>query len=146
MELIFALSTLLVLPFWLLMIGLPAWTVTRRLMESFWVLLPLPILYAVLLAFSWRGLEQLVLDPRLATLAMVLGRPEGALIGWVHFLAFDLFVGRWEYLDSQERGYPPMLVAPALWATLLVGPLGLLVYLGIRAAVPKTAAIPAAES
>jgi ABA4-like protein len=142
MDLIFAASSLLVLPFWLLMIGLPGWRGTRKLMESYWVLLPIPLLYVVLLFFSWRGLEKLIADPRLPTLAEILGRPEGALIGWVHFLAFDLFVGRWEYLDSQERRYPPILVAPALWATLLVGPLGLLLYLAIRALVPP---IPAVE-
>lgn len=136
MELIFAVSSLAVLPFWLLMIGLPGWRGTRRLLASHWVLVPLPLLYAVLLVFGWRDLEKLLSDPRLPILAEILGRPGGAAIGWVHFLAFDLFVGRWEYLDSQERGYPPLLVAPALWATLLVGPLGLLLYLAIRTAVP----------
>jgi hypothetical protein len=51
----------------------------------------------------------------------------------VHFLAFDLFVGRWVYLDARERGLSPWLVSPVLVLVLMVGPLGLATYLGLRA-------------
>ena len=49
-----------------------------------------------------------------------------------HFLAFDLFVGRWEYLDARERQLTHWLLAPCLFLTLMLGPLGLLAYLGAR--------------
>lgn len=136
-EVLFAAATFLVLPFWLLMIALPGWRWTQAVMKSPLVLLPLPLLYAVLLALFGQKMMALVLDPArsLATvIADVLGQPEGATIAWIHLLAFDLFVGRWEYLDAQERGYGGVITAPALWATLLVGPLGLLFYLGLRSA------------
>jgi hypothetical protein len=68
----------------------------------------------------------------LSTIATALGRPEAALIAWIHFLAFDLFVGRWIYFDSQEQGLNPWLMAPVLLLTLLMGPAGLLAYLCVR--------------
>ena len=93
----------------------------------------------------------------LQSVAALLGTPESATIGWVHFLAFDLFAGRWVYLDSRERGVSPWVMAPVLFLTLMFGPLGFLLYLGVRGVpalrerarppVPARArAVPAAES
>ncbi|MCB0074886.1 MAG: DUF4281 domain-containing protein, partial [Caldilineaceae bacterium] len=53
--------------------------------------------------------------------------------GWVHFLAFDLFVGRWVYLDSRARGITAWLVSPILFVVLMLGPLGFLLYMAVRA-------------
>jgi hypothetical protein len=65
--------------------------------------------------------------------ALLLGGPVGAAAGWAHFIAFDLFVGRWMYLDARERGIHPLVMAPVLVLTILLAPLGLLVHLGLRA-------------
>ena len=54
------------------------------------------------------------------------------LAGWVHYLAFDLFIGAWEVRDATERGVPRLLVAPCLVLTFLFGPIGLLCYHGVR--------------
>ena len=56
------------------------------------------------------------------------------LAGWVHYLAFDLFVGSWVVRDSQRSGVPHWAVLPALLLVFLLGPLGLLVYLAVRGA------------
>ena len=64
--------------------------------------------------------------------AALLGSPEGAAIAWVHFLAFDLFVGRWIYLDSRERRLGALLMGPILFLGLMLGPLGFLSYLLLR--------------
>jgi hypothetical protein len=72
-------------------------------------------------------------NPTLGGIAALLGTPEGATIGWVHFLAFDLFVGRWAYLDSRNHGFTAWLVSPILFLVFMFGPLGLLLYLGLRA-------------
>ena len=127
-------SLLFVLPFWLLMIGLPGWRGTRYLLSSSLVLAPLPALYAILVVVFWRDLVALFANPTLPVLTDILGQPRGATICWVHLLAFDFFVGRWQYLDSQERGFSPLAMAPVMWATFLVGPFGLLLYLGLCAA------------
>jgi hypothetical protein len=54
------------------------------------------------------------------------------LAGWVHYLAFDLFIGAWEVRDANERGVPRLLVVPCLVLTFLFGPVGLLCYHGAR--------------
>ena len=55
--------------------------------------------------------------------------------GWVHYLAFDLFVGAWEVRDAQRRGVHHLLVIPCLIATFMAGPAGLVLYLALRSAV-----------
>ncbi|MFQ3592420.1 MAG: abscisic acid-deficient protein Aba4 family protein, partial [Gemmataceae bacterium] len=57
-------------------------------------------------------------------------------------LTFDLFVGRWIYLDSRERGVSVWLTGPCLFLTLMFGPLGLLGYLGVRQSVGSPASTP----
>jgi len=54
--------------------------------------------------------------------------------GWLHYLAFDLFVGSWIAADRIESGVPALLVVPCLILTFLFGPLGLLLYLALRLA------------
>jgi hypothetical protein len=131
-ELLFALSALLVAPFWLLMIGMPGLALTRAVLTSPWILLPLPSLFTVLLIANGRLWLELIERPTFIGLALILSEPAGALIAWVHILALDLFVGRWIYLDSRERAIPSLAVIPFLWLAMLAGPLGLLLYLIIR--------------
>ena len=57
------------------------------------------------------------------------------LAGWIHYLAFDLFVGSWEVEDARANGVHHLLVIPCLGATLMAGPAGLVLYLLIRTGV-----------
>jgi hypothetical protein len=136
---LFQLSNLLVMPFWLLMILLPFWSWTKRIVSSPWIAAPAAVLYASLVLPQIGGLLAELANPQLASIAALLGSPAGATIGWVHFLAFDLFVGRWVYLDSRERGLTAWLVSPILLVVLMFGPLGLLFYLVVRALVTRQA-------
>ncbi|WP_447727135.1 ABA4-like family protein [Sphingomonas koreensis] len=54
--------------------------------------------------------------------------------GWLHYLAFDLFIGAWISRDAANRGISPLIVLPSLPLTFLFGPTGLLLYLAARAA------------
>lgn len=129
---IFQLSNLLVMPFWALMIILPFWRWTQRIIRSPWIAAPAALLYVALVLPQIGGLLAELANPQLAQIAALLGTPAGATIGWVHFLAFDLFVGRWVYLDSRERNLSAWLVSPILFFVLMFGPLGLLLYLLVR--------------
>jgi hypothetical protein len=60
------------------------------------------------------------------------------LAGWLHYLAFDLFIGSWQVRDSVTAGVPVWLVIPCLVLTFLFGPAGLLLYLGLRAGIGGT--------
>jgi hypothetical protein len=52
--------------------------------------------------------------------------------GWLHYLAFDLFVGAWIARDGDRTGVPALLILPCLPLTFLFGPAGLLLYLALR--------------
>ena len=59
-------------------------------------------------------------------------QPAMVLIGWVHYLAFDLFIGAWEARDARRRGVPHLALVPCLLLTFMFGPVGLLLYSGVR--------------
>ena len=90
------------------------------------------ILYAALVLPRLGAIWPAVSRPTLPGVEALLGSPAGATIAWVHFLAFDLFVGRWIYLDSQERRISSWFMAPVLFLTLMLGPAGFLFYLVVR--------------
>jgi hypothetical protein len=149
LETFFALSNLLVMPFWLLMIFLPGWRLTGRLMRSPLVSAGPALLYAVLIVPLLPEHFPTLLRPELHAVAALLGSPEGAAISWAHFLAFDLFVGRWIYLDSRRRGISAWVTAPVLFVTLMLGPCGFLLHLCLRKFLGRdddTAAGPASDS
>lgn len=52
--------------------------------------------------------------------------------GWIHYLAFDLFVGGWMARDAADRTLPWWLLPPCLILCFLFGPTGLLAYMLIR--------------
>ena len=54
--------------------------------------------------------------------------PEIALAGWIHYLAFDLFVGAWEVRTARREGIAFLLVLPCLALTFLFGPAGFLAF------------------
>lgn len=62
---------------------------------------------------------------------------RAVLAGWVHYLAFDFFIGCWEVMDARERGISHLLVVPCLFLTFMFGPVGLLLYFGVRAATSR---------
>jgi hypothetical protein len=133
MSTLFDLSALLVMPIWLMMIVVPRWCWTERVVASPLVSVLPALLYAALVLPRLGDVFPAVLSPTLATIAPLLGSPAGATIAWAHFLAFDLFVGRWIFLDARERSVSAWVLAPLLFLPLMLGPLGFLLYLGVRA-------------
>ena len=66
--------------------------------------------------------------------------PKNVLIGWIHYLAFDLWVGSWEVGDAIKRGINRWFLLPCLLFTFMLGPVGLLLYLILRAVMTKNVA------
>src|SRR4051812_26673737 len=137
MERVFSLSGLLVLPLWALFILAPRWRVTLRVARSPGIVLLPIVLYAALVLPALATILPVVARPTLASVIALLATPVGATAAWAHFLAFDLFVGRWIFLDADAaRTTPRALAAPLvsliLVLTLMLGPLGLLSYLVAR--------------
>lgn len=74
----------------------------------------------------------------LSAVAMLFSNHWLLLAGWIHYLAFDLFVGSWEVRDSQRLSISHWLVIPCLILTFLFGPAGLLVYFALRLAARRS--------
>lgn len=55
------------------------------------------------------------------------------LAGWVHYLAFDLFLGTWIADEADRIGIHRVIQVPVLLATFMFGPIGLLLHLGLAA-------------
>jgi hypothetical protein len=70
----------------------------------------------------------------LAGVRLLLSTPEALLAGWVHYLAFDLFIGAWQVEDAPKANVPHVLLLPCLALTFVAGPVGLLLYLLLKAA------------
>ena len=130
-EALFTIATRAVLPGWLLLIPLPRWRWSSRLICA--VLLPgiLGLLYLRLILSYW-GSSPGGGYGTLAEVGSLFANPGLLLAGWVHYLAFDLFIGAWEVRDAQQLGIHHLLVVPCLVLTFLFGPVGLLAYLGVR--------------
>jgi hypothetical protein len=131
-QLAFSLVALPVAPLWLLMIFLPTWRWTERIIRQPWSFAPLAVVYAVMVIPRLGELAPELANPQLESIAALLATPAGATIAWVHFLVFDAFVGRWIYLDSRERKVHPLIMGPVLALVIMFGPLGFLVYLLVR--------------
>lgn len=68
----------------------------------------------------------------LAGVMKLFDAPGGATLGWVHYLAFDLFTGMWIARDADNKGFSRIVQFPFLFLTLMVGPVGLLSWLIVR--------------
>ncbi len=90
------------------------------------------VLYAGLIAVNFGKTEGSF--NTLAGVGMLFSNPWLLLAGWVHYLAFDLFIGSWEVRDARSHGISHWMVIPCLALTFFFGPVGLLLYFLLRLA------------
>ena len=74
----------------------------------------------------------------IAAVQALFASPAMVVAGWVHYLAFDLFIGIWIARHADAAGISRILQVPLLLATFMFGPLGLLLYYGTRAPLAGT--------
>lgn len=131
LEMLLQAANYAVIPFWLLLILAPRWSWTERLVHSPIVLLLLTPIYAYML-FGYGPAPEGMSFSSLYGIMVGFSAPHVAVAGWIHYLIFDLFVGAWEARDARRRGVPHLLLVPCLLATLMIGPVGLLLYVLVR--------------
>jgi Domain of unknown function (DUF4281) len=91
------------------------------------------------------GLLALTYASLILPLMALFASPGGTTIGWIHYLAFDLFVGLWVARNADRHGYPRLVQIPILFFVLMAGPFGLLLYLILRATCkgrPENSTVP----
>ena len=134
-DLIFFICTGLALIGWMLLIFAPRWKYTEKLVLSGGISLLIGGIYAGVLAttmgdggagnfFTFEGVKSIFQNETVV------------LVGWIHYLSFDLFIGAWEVQDAQEKGVKHGLLIPCLILTCMYGPVGLLCYYLVRRFAP----------
>ena len=138
-NLLFKLANNAALLGWIMLIFLPRWRWSARLVAPVLVPALLAVLYAFLVitqfGYSPGGFSSL------SSVGLLFQNRSMLLAGWVHYLAFDLFVGSWEVRDAQRIGIAHYLVAPCLVLTFLFGPAGWLLYVLIKSLALRTIGI-----
>ena len=129
-ETIFSIVNSFSLAGWLLLIFGPRWRWTARLVHAGVIPGLLAIAYTVLIVSTFGDAEGGF--GSLAELMKLFRSDWSVLTGWIHYLAFDLFIGAWEARDSRAVGIPHWKVVPCLLLTFLLGPIGLLTYYLLR--------------
>lgn len=146
MSTLFDLSFFVTVPFWALMILAPTWRHTRTIIGSPWIVsLPLTI-WAIVAVPVLGALWSLVTSPALDAITAAVADPALLTALWAQIIAWDLFLGRWIYLDSRERGISPLLMGPLLVATILLSPIAFPIYLVVREMAGKPVAVARQDS
>lgn len=129
-EQIFSIANLIALSSWIVLTVAPRWKWTNKIILSGAIPLLLSVAYLVLIVLFFGkadgGFDSLPNVMKLFT------NEWAVLAGWIHYLAFDLFVGNWEVKDAQSRGISHWLVIPCLFFTFMFGPIGFLMYSILR--------------
>lgn len=131
-DLLFGLAFAVAAPFWALMIVLPRWRVARRVVASPWIVAPVLLVWVVAVWPVFGGFLALVTAPTLDAMTAFLGSPNAVVALWAQIIAWDLFIGRWVYLDSREQSLRALPMAPILVLLVLVSPIALPLYLVLR--------------
>lgn len=131
-EQLFSSASTLAMVGWIILIFLPRTWKWVNPIPSLLIPLILSVLYSYLIAryfFSAQGGFD-----SLANVQQLFTYPAAALAGWVHYLAFDLFVGGIIAKQADEIGLSRLIQAPILLLTFMFGPFGYLAFTLIRTA------------
>ena len=130
LERIFSLTSAIAATGWLFLVFAPRKPYTQVIAGGIAPLI-LAAIYLTLIRGAEGGFGSL------ADVAMLFQKRELLLAGWIHYLAFDLFIGAWETRDAARNRIPHLVVIPCLVMTFMLGPIGLLFYFAIRTAKTK---------
>ena len=116
---------------WLALTASPLGPRAAQIVAALIVPLVLSVGYAALLLAFWAGAPGGF--GSLANVMLLFTDPGVALAGWVHYLAFNLFVGAWITRTARAEGIAHLFILPCLALTLLFGPAGYLTFAALRA-------------
>jgi len=133
-ETLFSLVNLSVMPAWALLIFAPKARLTQALVHSFIYPALLGLVYTIGLIgtmFFGLGAEGAGFTT-ITAVRQIFASDMGVIVGWTHYLVFDLFVGAWEARDGARRNVSHLALIPCLILTFMLGPVGLGLYLILR--------------
>jgi Domain of unknown function (DUF4281) len=129
-DTVFSVCNSIALLGWIILIFLPMWRSSDKFIIGVMVTLFAGIYtYYIIVNLSAIDMKSF---STLKGLTGLFRNPLAVLIGWVHYLAFDLMAGIFIKKNSLKYGISHWLVVPCLLLTFMFGPIGLLLYLVIR--------------
>lgn len=134
-EFVFQITNPLALVGWVLLLFAPLIPKWSDRIAGYAIPALLALIYAVMLiSHAGEGEGGFGSLPEVMSLFTV---PGLVMAGWLHYLAFDLFIGAWEVRTARRQGIPHWMVVPCLALTLFAGPIGLLLFLLLRVAMRR---------
>ncbi|MEM6344356.1 MAG: ABA4-like family protein [Bacteroidota bacterium] len=130
-SLVFSIANTFVLVGWILLIFAPKWERTQQIV-LYGVVLVLSLTYAFLIAPTLANFS----PDTFSTLENVMAlftQEQAVAAGWVHYLAFDLFVGAYIVREGISLQIPRWQYTLCLPFTFMFGPIGLLFFLLFKA-------------
>ena len=123
---IFSICNKVILLGWVLLIFLPNWKYTQAI-----ILNGLIVLFSGIYAFMILkdiGNFNPESFSTLANVKALFQNDDAVAAGWIHYLAFDLFVGAYIVKKSKQIGLSRILYTITLPFTFMFGPLGYLLF------------------
>lgn len=137
-DLIFGTGGTLAMIGWLVLLASPLAPRVADAVAAHAVPLLISVAYAGLILAFWTSGEGGF--DSLDAVARLFETRELLLAGWLHYLAFDLFVGAWIVRTARQASMPFWMVVPCLPLTFLFGPAGYLAFAMVRFARAQVAA------
>ena len=133
---IFSFGNSFVLLGWVLLIFLPKWKHTQTIILNGIIVL-FALIYTYLLL---KDIGSFSLDSfsTLANVKALFQNDNAVAMGWIHYLAFDLFVGAYIVKKSQQLQISRWLYTLPLPFTFMFGPVGYLLFFLIKMFKTKT--------
>jgi len=135
---IFSFGNTFVLFGWILLIFVPKWKYTQII-----ILNGIVVLFAVLYTYVFSK-DIGNFDPNsfstLENVKVLFQNDNAVAAGWLHYLAFDLFVGAYVVKESQKLGISRWIYTLILPFTFMFGPVGYLLFFITKTAKTKSIA------
>lgn len=119
---------------WILLFAFPYHAVTKKLVHSGLIPLVISVIYTAM--FAWDASQGGAGGGSFWSLDGVhtlFAHKPLALIGWIHYLAFDMFVGAWATREAHRVKLPRLVLLPCQFVILMFGPFGFLLFMAARA-------------
>ncbi|WP_046755896.1 ABA4-like family protein [Kordia jejudonensis] len=129
---VFKIVGMLAMPMWILMVFLPKWKVTRFFIDYKIIPILLSIIYVIYIIQAMQiggGMD----FGSLQSVMALFTEEHAVLAGWIHYLAFDLLVGMWILNQNKTIKIHHLLIIPCLLSSFMLGPVGFLLFMIMRA-------------
>ncbi|MEK9609107.1 MAG: ABA4-like family protein [Flavobacteriaceae bacterium] len=127
-ETIFNIFNSGILLFWMLLLFFPKQSITQKVIAYPWVPLVIAFGYIYFIGMTSGTFSADFTSLNGLTEMFQNANPQGVAAGWLHYLAFDFWVGCWMLKNSQEKGVKHLWMLVPMLFTFMLGPVGIIIY------------------